>query len=62
MAIDLIAEACRAGARLAKACEVLEIDERMLRRWRRQLREEQRLVDRRRESAADRVPANKLTP
>ena len=62
MAIELIDEACAAGARQAGACAVLEIDSRTLRRWRRQHREEQRLIDRRREAAADRVPANKLSP
>ena len=62
MAIDLIDEACVAGARQARACAVLEIDVCTLRRWRRQQRDEQRLSDRRREAAADRVPANKLSP
>jgi transposase InsO family protein len=62
MAIDLIDEACAAGARQARACAVLEIDVRTLRRWRQQQRQEQRLIDRRREAAADRVPANKLSP
>ena len=61
MAIDLIDEACAAGARQARACAVLEIDVRTLRRWQSQQRNEQRLVDRRREAAADRVPANKLS-
>jgi transposase InsO family protein len=62
MAIDLIDEACAAGARQTRACAVLEIDVRTLRRWRQQQREEQRLIDRRRETAAERVPANKLSP
>jgi len=62
MAIELIAEACAAGARQARACAVLEIDVRTLRRWRQQQRQQQRLIDRRREAAADRVPANKLSP
>ena len=61
MAIELIDEAVTAGARQQRACEVIEIDPRTLRRWREQLRKEQRLTDRRKESAADRVPANKLT-
>jgi putative transposase len=61
MAIELIDEACAAGARQVRACEVLEIDVRTLRRWQHQQREERRLVDRRREAAADRVPANKLS-
>jgi putative transposase len=62
MAIELIDEACAAGARQARACAVLEIDVRTLRRWQRQQQDEQHLVDRRREAAADRVPANKLSP
>jgi putative transposase len=62
MAIELIDEACAAGARRSRACAVLGIDVRTLRRWRQQSREQQRLVDRRRQSAADRVPANKLSP
>ncbi|MGB5464988.1 MAG: IS3 family transposase [Sedimenticolaceae bacterium] len=62
MAIELIDEACAAGARQTRACAVLEIDVRTLRRWQQQQRDEQRLVDRRRETAADRVPANKLSP
>jgi len=62
MAIELIDEACAAGARQGRACAVLEIDVRTLRRWQQQQRDEQRLVDRRRETAADRVPANKLSP
>ena len=62
MAIELIDEACAAGARQARACAVLELDVRTLRRWRIQLRDEQRMIDRRREAAADRVPANKLSP
>ena len=62
MAIELIEEACAAGARQARACAVLEIDVRTLRRWQQQQRDERRLVDRRRETATDRVPANKLSP
>jgi putative transposase len=62
MAIDLIEEACAAGARQARACAVLEIDVRTLRRWQCQQRDEQRLSDRRREAAAERMPANKLSP
>lgn len=61
MAIDLIDEACAAGARQALACSVLDIDERTLRRWRRQLREEQTLADRRKAAAQLRTPANKLS-
>jgi putative transposase len=61
MAMQLIEEACRAGARQGQACAVLELDERTLRRWKRQHREEQRLEDRRREAGARRTPANKLS-
>ena len=61
MAIGLIDEAVTTGARQSKACEVIEIDTRTLRRWKQQLREEQRLTDRRKESAMERTPANKLT-
>ena len=61
MAIDLIGEAVSTGARQYKACEVIEIDSRTLRRWQKQLSEEQELTDRRKESAFTRTPANKLT-
>lgn len=61
MAINLIDEAVTAGARQPKACEVIEIDPRTLRRWKQQLHKEQALKDRRKESAAARTPANKLT-
>ncbi|MES9906391.1 MAG: helix-turn-helix domain-containing protein [Sedimenticola sp.] len=62
MAINLIGEAVTAGARQPKACEVLEINSRTLRRWKQQLHKEQALKDRRKESAAARrTPANKLT-
>ena len=62
VAIDLIDEAVTAGARQQKACEVIEIDPRTLRRWQKQLQESCELKDRRKESAATREPANKLTP
>ncbi len=61
MALELIREATETGAREERACEVLEINARTLRRWKRQLREEQELTDRRKEAAAFRTPANKLT-
>ncbi len=61
MAIDLIDEAVTAGARQHKACEAIEINSRTLRRWQKQLREEKVLKDRRKESAASRIPVNKLT-
>nr|VFK28298.1 MAG: Homeodomain-like domain-containing protein [Candidatus Kentron sp. LPFa] len=50
-----------AGASYKKACEILDVDERTVRRWRRQLRAADGLEDRRRESGGARVPANKLT-
>ena len=61
MAIDLIDEAVTAGARQHKACEVIEISTRTLCRWQQQLKEEQSLKDRRKDSAASRTPANKLS-
>ncbi len=56
--IAWIDEACAAGARLSRACEVLEISVRTLQRWR-----EDGAVngDGRQEASARRVPANKLT-
>lgn len=62
MAIDLIAEAVRAGARQCKACEVLAITCRTLRRWKLQLRQRQSLKDQRKDAACNRIPANSLTP
>jgi len=50
-----------AGARQHKACNVLEISARTLRRWQQQRQEKRDLQDRRKESAATRTPANKLT-
>ena len=61
MAIDLISEAVTAGARQHKACNVIEISTCTLRRWQQQLQEKQDLQDQRKESAASRTPANKLT-
>ena len=61
MTLDLIREAAATGAREERACEVLEINARTLRRWKRQLREELELKDRRKEAAALRIPANKLS-
>lgn len=52
MAIDLIDEAERAGARRAKACEVLEIDLRTLQRWQKTLQEQKTLADQRKAVAA----------
>lgn len=61
MAIELIDEACAAGARQTRACAVLEIDSRTLRRWRQQVREKQTVNDQRKKAAQSREPANKLT-
>lgn len=61
MAIDLIDEAVTAGARQHQACAVMEINSRTLRRWKQQRCEDHGLRDRRKEVAASRVPANKLT-
>jgi len=60
MAIELIDEACAAGARQAPACAVLGIDTRTLRRWRQ--REEHLLSDQRKAAAQTRAVGNKLTP
>jgi putative transposase len=61
LTLDLIREAAEAGAREGQACQIIEINVRTLRRWKRQLREEQGLKDKRKEAAAFRTPANKLT-
>ena len=61
MALELIDEAVEAGARQARACETLEITERTLRRWKKQLAEEAELKDRRQAAAQRRTPLNKLT-
>lgn len=61
MAIELIEEAVDAGAGRCKACEVLAINVRTLQRWKKALREERRLEDKRKASASERVPANKLS-
>ena len=56
--IAWIDEACSAGARLSRACEVLEISPRTLQRW----REDGGVkADGRQEASARRVPANKLS-
>ena len=57
MAIDLIDEAVTAGARQHKACRVIEIDSRTLRRWQKQLHEDQETKDKRKESATLRTPS-----
>ncbi len=56
--IAWIEEACAAGARLSRACEVLEISPRTLQRWR---EGGDMKADGRKEAGARRVPANKLT-
>jgi len=61
MAIDLIAEAVSNGARQQPACEILEITERTLRRWRQKDKKGISLDDGRILAGALRVPANKLT-
>ena len=61
MAITLVDEAVEAGARQERACDILEITERTLRRWKNQLIEAQNLKDRRKAAASVRRPSNKLT-
>ena len=60
MAIELVQEAVTSGARRSRACEVLELPERTLRRWERR-QDMGNLLDRRAEGAALRTPANKLS-
>lgn len=61
IALGLIKEAVDAGSTQKKACEVLELDERTVRRWKRQLRASEELKDKRKQAASVRIPANKLT-
>jgi len=61
LALELIKEAVESGARQDRACEILEITERTLRRWKKQLAEEQVLEDKRLKAASKRTPTNKLT-
>lgn len=61
MVLDLVGEAVEAGARQDRACEILELTERTLRRWKKQHREEKKLEDRRKAAANERTPLNKLT-
>jgi len=61
LALDLVKEAVEAGARQERACEILEITERTLRRWKEQRNGERGLKDRRKAAASQRTPANKLT-
>lgn len=61
IAIDLIDEAVIAGARCSKACTVLEINVRTLQRWKKAFHESTGLADKRKASAVNRTPANKLS-
>lgn len=61
MALELVREAVESGASQRKACEVLDIDERTVRRWIQQLRAGNGFKDRRKEAAGGRVPANSLS-
>ena len=61
LALELIDEAISNGARQSKACAVLEISERTIRRWKRQQQHTDTLTDLRKQSAQNRVPANKLS-
>jgi len=61
LALELIKEAAESGARQDRACEILGITERTLRRWKKQLTEEKKLEDRRLRAASGRTPTNKLT-
>jgi len=61
MVLDLVDEAVEAGARQARACEILALTCRTLRRWKKQLKEERKLEDRRKTAANQRIPPNKLT-
>ncbi len=56
--IACVNEACAAGARLSRACKVLEISPRTLQRWRENGGVK---ADGRKETGARRIPANKLT-
>lgn len=61
LVITHIDEAVRSGAREAAACEVATISPRTLRRWRKSLASGQSLEDRRKASAALRIPTNRLS-
>ena len=56
--IALIEEACSAGARLAKACQVVGLSPRTVQRYR---QDGQIKADGRKAAAAGRVPANRLS-
>lgn len=55
LALELVKEAVEAGARQRPACKILDITERTLRRWKKQLK------DQRKAAASRRTPVNKLT-
>jgi transposase InsO family protein len=59
-AIELIHEAVKAGARREKACDILGLSARTLRRWEACLKDKP-LKDQRKSAAARRTPTNKLT-
>lgn len=61
MAIELIEEACTAGARQSKACAVLGITYRTLSRWRHNLQAFGELTDQRQKAAAERHYPQALT-
>lgn len=61
MALEWIEDAVAAGARYEAACKVLGVDIRTVQRWKRSQRERNELSDRRKEIAALRTPANKLS-
>jgi len=61
MAIELIDEAMKAGARQFKACQIVGIHPRTLRRWQKQRLASQEVQDQRKTAAAERVPTNKLS-
>lgn len=61
MALEWIEDAVAAGARYEAACKVLGVDIRTVQRWKQSQRERNELSDRRKEIAALRTPANKLS-
>lgn len=61
MAIELIDEACTAGARQSQACAVMGITSRTLRRWHQHLHTHGDLGDQRKKAAAERVHPQALT-
>lgn len=61
IALELVSEAIEAGARKERACEVLGLPSRTLRRWDAQVRNEEGLQDQRQAAASLRTPRNKMT-